>query len=93
MICQYAQEEYAIQKARLDSAYTFQEETITIDGYQFKMLSVEKYNLSYPNNIILIGCSDATREIVYLEFYDFDLDIISSLEDFIIDECGWKYIR
>lgn len=104
LICQYAQEEYEIQKTRLDSVYSFQTETITgdfsncepmveIDGCRFKMLSIKDYGLYYPKNIILIGCSDATREIVYLEFNDIELDYISSLKDFIIDECGWKYIR
>lgn len=104
LICSYTQEDYEIQKARLDTAYTFQTETITddhssyepvvnIDGYQFRMLSCKEYGLFYPKNIVLIGCSDETNEIVYLEFYDSDLDYITSLEDFIRNECGWKYIR
>lgn len=104
LICRYTQDEYEIQKTRLDSVYTFQTETITgdysncepmveIDGYQFRMLSFERYELFYPKNIILIGCSDTAREIVYLEFYDMDLDYISSLKGFVINECGWKYIR
>ncbi len=104
LICQYIQDEYEIQKTRLDSKYTFQTETITdfdsncepmveIDGYQFKMLSIEDYGLYYPKNIVLIGCSDAACEIVYLEFCDIDFDYISSLKDFMIDECGWKYVR
>lgn len=104
LICRYTQEEYEIQKTRLDTAYTFQTETITddysncepmieIDGYQFRMLSNEAYDLYFPKNIVLIGCSDEAREIVYLEFYDLDLDFVYSLKDFITDECGWKYIR
>ncbi len=104
LICRYTQEEYEIQKTRLDTAYTFQTETITddysncepmieIDGYQFRMLSNEAYDLYFPKNIVLIGCSDEAREIVYLEFYDLDLDFVDSLKDFITDECGWKYIR
>ena len=105
LICQYAQEEYELQKAQLDCVYTFQTETIAdrysncepsteIDGYQFRMLSTENYeNYFYPKKILLIGCSDAAREIVYLEFYDGDLDYIPSLKEFIMDECGWKYIR
>ena len=106
LICQYEQEEYENQKNRLDSTYIFQTETITdydsncepmvkIGDYQFKMLSVENYDLYYPKHVVLIGYSDNAREIVYLEFYDIDLDYIPSLKDFIIDEfgCGWKYIR
>lgn len=104
LICQYSQEEYETQKNRLNSVYTFQTETIKdryssceptaeIDGYQFKMLSIEQSEYGYPKNVYLIGYSDAAREIVYLEFYDIDLDYIRSLKEFIIDECGWKYIR
>lgn len=104
LICSYTQEDYELQKARLDTAYIFQTETIMddysnceptieIDGYQFRMLSVERYELYYPKNIFLIGYSDDAREIVYIEFYDSDLDYISSLKDFIMDECSWKYIR
>lgn len=106
LICNYTPEEYAIQKAQLDIQYTFQTEAIideneicepmtAIDGYQFRMLSVDTYeeSLYYPKQIVLIGCSDDARKIVYLLFEDWDLDYLSSLEQFIIDECGWKYIH
>ena len=101
LICSYSQEDYEIQKARLDTTYIFQKEKtgdnfdpmVDIDGYQFRMLSVEEYDLCYPKNVVLIGYSDNTKEIIYLEFYDIDLDYITSLKDFIMDECGWKYIR
>ena len=104
LICSYTPEDYEIQKARLDTEYTFQTEPIIddfsnyepmvdIDGYQFRMLSSKEYNLYYPKNVVLVGCSDDTNEIVYLEFFDIDLDYITSLKDFIMDECGWKYIR
>ena len=104
LICEYDQEEYEAQKKQLDSTYVFQTETITdhdsncepmaqIGDYQFRMLSTQNYELYYPKQVVLIGYSDNAREIVYLEFYDIDLDYIPSLKDFIIDECGWKYIR
>lgn len=104
LICRYAPDEYEIRKAALETEYTFQSETITeyksncepsaeVDGYQFRLLSVEEYNLYYPKELLLIGYSDNAREIVYVAFEDFDLDYISSLEEFIIDECGWEHIR
>ena len=95
LICTYTQEEYAIQKARLDTTYNFQTEKIAveIDGYQFRMLSIDEYDLYYPMNIVLVGYSDDANEIVYIEFYDIDLDYITSLQDFIMNICGWKYIR
>lgn len=106
LICCYTPDEYEIKKAELETDYAFQEEIITgdysncepsveIDGYQFRLLSVDEYKgtIYYPKNLVLIGFSDATKEIVYVVFEDFDLDYISSLKDFITDDCGWKYIR
>lgn len=106
LICRYTPEEYEIQKARLDEEYIFQTETITlydsscepmteIDGYRFRMLSTEAYkeSLYYPKSVILIGYSDEAREIVYIAYYNFDLDYISSLDTFIVEDCGWKYVR
>lgn len=101
LICTYTQEEYAIQKARLDTTYNFQTEktandilpAVEIDGYQFRLLSIDEYDLYYPKEVVLIGYSDDANEIIYLEFYDIDLDYITSLEEFIADECGWKYVR
>ena len=101
LICTYTQDEYAIQKARLDTTYNFQTEkiaddillTVEIDGYQFRMLSIDEYDLYYPKDIVLVGYSDDANEIVYIEFHDIDLDYITSLEEFITDVCGWKYMR
>lgn len=101
LICTYTQEDYELQKAKLDTVYKFQTERtmdgfepmIEIDGYQFQMLSSKEYDLYYPKNMVLIGCSDDANEIVYLEFHNTDLDYITSLQDFIMNICGWKYIR
>ena len=106
LICRYSSDEYEIQKAALESKYAFQTKKITerysewdpsteIDGYCFRLLSLEEYEdiLEFPKIMILIGYSDAAREIVYIEFENIDLDYITSLKDFINNECGWKYVR
>lgn len=104
LICCYTPEAYAAQKAALDEKYVFQTETITenesncepsaqVDGFEFRILSIEEYDLYYPKQVILIGYSDDDYEIVYASYCDWDLDYISSLQNFIISECGWKYIR
>lgn len=73
--------------------------TVEMDGYVFRMLSVTAYEemtgyfQGYPHQVILVGYSDESREIVYLAYEDPDLDTIPSLEEFLQDECGWKYIR
>lgn len=104
LICKYSDEEYLQQKASLEEKYVFQteiikrdeyicESTIEIDGYSFRMLSRTEYEMDYPKDVVLIATNDATREIVYLSFYDQDLDYIDSLEGFILDNCGWEHIR
>lgn len=106
LICRYTPEEYELQKARLNENYIFQSEAITtnsshcepaaeVDGYHFRLLSTEEYKqtLDFPEQLILIGCSDEAREIVYLVYDSMDLDSISSLHNFISDDCSWKYIR
>ena len=66
-----------------------------IDGYIFRMLSFDEYGdeLYFPKHIIFVGYSDESNEIIYGEFNDIELDFIESLEDFIQDDCCWKYIR
>lgn len=109
LVCKYDQAEYDTQKALLSDRYVFQNQTMTyiydswgcepfgeVDGYFFRALSLEgEYGkeLYYPKRLILVGTNDETCEIVYIAFYDFDLDYIESLPEFIEDDCGWKYIR
>ena len=73
------------------------EPSADIDGYHFRLLSCDKYNdiknYNYPKKIIIIGYSDEMNEIVYISYDDSDVDYIQSLENFILDNCGWEYIR
>ena len=65
--------------------------TVELDGYFFRTLSIEEFN--YPKRLMFVATNDETNEIVYLSFYDDDLDYIVSLGDFLSDDCGWKHIR
>ena len=102
LICQYDTEEYIAQKARLDEKYAFQinvmsesgydcEPAVELDGYHFRTLSIEDF--MYPKRLMFVATNDETKEIIYLSFYDDDLDYIISLEEFLLDDCGWKHIR
>ena len=42
---------------------------------------------------ILIVTNDVRREIGYIAFADFDLDVAENLAEFLNDYCGWKHIR
>ncbi|MBE6734948.1 MAG: hypothetical protein E7563_06385 [Ruminococcaceae bacterium] len=104
LICTYSEQDYEEQKTLLNEKYVFEQEKIVdyysncnpvayIDDYTFRVLSIEEYDIYFPKHIYFVGTNDATREIVYISFYDIDLDYIDSIEEFITDECGWKYIR
>ncbi len=107
LICRYNEADYANTKVQIDESYIFQQTPIQyaenicqpsaeINDYTFRMLdnSHTPYQISsYPQFIGLIGTNDRTREIVYMYFYDPDLDYIDSLPDFINESCGWKHIR
>lgn len=100
LICKYDEENYEKQKELLDERYVFQNSDglkawvpTTIDGYLFRMLSKDEYDLYYPKNIVYIATNDETKEIVYMNYYDDDLDYIESSDEFIKNDCGWNYIR
>ena len=105
LICSYDDEEYAFQKALLEERYIYQDEklhngissfdpSVELDGFIFRALSIEgDYDFRYPKQVYLTGYCDQSKEIVYLMFYDIDLDYISSLGEFINDECGWEHVR
>ena len=48
---------------------------------------------SFYKNCILIVTNDVRREIGYIAFSDFDLDVAEDLAVFLNDNCGWKHIR
>ena len=66
-----------------------------IDGFLFRRLADEEdtgmYE-SYPKEVHIVGINDDTHEIVYIDYFDFDLDYISSFDSFVMEDCGWKYI-
>lgn len=107
LICRYDAEEYARQKQQLDETYLFQHETLVsyghpckpteeVDGYQFRVLSTQgEYDphIDYPWYMTLIAYSDEAQEIVYLSYCNTDLDYLTSLSDFLYEECGWQHVR
>ncbi len=109
LICQYSEADYMEEKARLEECYVFQEEpfrhystaqlcepTAEIDGYTFRTLCVEveyKDEIRYPDQLMFVGTNDETQEIVYLATDDPERDYIASLDEYILEICGWKYIR
>lgn len=66
-----------------------------IDGFLFRRLADKEDDdtyESYPKEVHIVATNDDTHEILYIDYYDFDLDYISSFDSFIMEDCGWKYI-
>ena len=107
LICRYGEDAYQQEKARVETAYTFQTQPMEacgytcdgaadLDGYDFRVVAYEEggsWDEYFPKTMYLIATNDATREIVYLSFCDDDLDYIEDLAEFIRNDCGWKHIR
>ena len=107
MICHYGEDAYQQEKARVETAYTFQTQpmeacgytcdaTAELDEYAFRVVAYEEgssWDEYFPKSMFLIATNDTTREIVYLSFCDDDMDYIEDLDEFIRNDCGWKHIR
>lgn len=106
LICQYSEDEYLLQKELLDEKLVFQNEplqaiadetecdpVVKVNGYTFRALSIDRYNLIYPKEFTFIATNDEKNEILYMYFYDIELDYIESMEEFILNDCGFKHIR
>jgi len=95
LILQYDEKSYFSEKEAVNYQYYYDTKTanVLIDNFEFNMLSDEAYSIFYPKDVAFIATNDATHEIAYLRFFDVELDYISDMSNFILNECGWKYIR
>ena len=106
LIVTYDEQTYQEEKDKLDEKYYFQDEPLndwttvpkepefTLGTFYFRFLSEEaywdKHHNNYPQKIYFIGTSDVTNEIAYIEFCDIDLDLINSLQEFLVRYCDWE---
>lgn len=107
LICKYNDNEYSYEKAEAENKYIFQEDGMSawdytcspeasLGEYHFRALSVAgEYDgtINFPKRLVFFGTNDTTQEIIYICFYNDDIDYIEDLAEFLLDNCGWKYIR
>ena len=93
LICTYSPEDYAAMTDNLESNASGDWKPLcTLDGFSFRWSWFEDYNI----NILLTATNDETHEILWAcyDYYDVDdLVDIPDPEEFLLEDCGWKYIR
>ncbi len=96
-ILKYNKDEFEAEKSKIESNYKFystpieNEEAEPIFSYEGFDFRVEISNW-YPKEMNLVGINEATNEIAFITFYDYDLDTIDDYEEFLDYYCGWRYI-
>lgn len=107
LICKYNDNEYSFEKAEMENKYVFQKDDMSawdytcspeasLGEYHFRTLSIMgEYNdaINFPKKLVFVGTNDTTQEIIYICFYNDDIDYIEALPEFLLENCGWKYIR
>ena len=87
----YQEEEYQQQKEAILFSYDFfhpEDEDLSSDceasvaGYTI-LLAKEEYPLDTYKMGLLIGINDTQQKICYLYYYDFDLDVLDDLDEYI----------
>lgn len=102
LVARYEPTEYASQIQAIQANYAFMNEpqgygehfcepAADMGGYHFRMIDAPE--VDYPQLLGFIATNDATKEIVYMSFCDYDLDWIEDLTDFLNEDCGWEHIR
>ncbi len=96
-ILKYNEENFESKKDNIESKYNFysvpvdDEEAEPAFSYEDFSFRVEVSDW-YPKEMNLVGINEATNEIAFITFYDFDLDTIDDYEEFLDYYCGWRYI-
>ena len=104
-MAEYSQEEYENKKAIINDNYQFLDQPIehyrdknidkykipdnhfSMNTYEFRVIA----DLEYPKDFGIIAASDKYKKIVYLYFYDFDLDYIEDMFHFVEEEFNYTW--
>ena len=98
IICGYDEAQYEARVSSLENRYVFQNGSCAdakIGECRFRLLKIDgEYgkSIEYPKRLVIIGEDDEKNEIVYIDFYNDDLDYIDDFEEFIKNELGWELI-
>jgi len=96
-IVKYDKDNFQSKKSDIESNHKFYsvpvddgeaEPVFSYGGFSFRV----ELSDWYPKEMNLVGINEATNEIAFITFYDYDLDTITDFGDFLNDYCGWRYV-
>ena len=96
-IVKYDKDNFESKKSNIESNHKFysvpvdDEEAEPAFSYEDFSFRVEVSDW-YPKEMNLVGINEATNEIAFITFYDYDLDTIDDYKEFLDYYCGWRYI-
>lgn len=96
-IIKYDKDNFQSKKSNIESNHKFYsvpvddeeaEPVFSYEGFSFRV----EISDWYPKEMNLVGINEATNEIAFITFYDYDLDTIDDYEEFLEYYCGWRYV-
>lgn len=96
-IVKYDKDNFESKKSNIESNHKFYsvpvddeeaEPVFSYEGFSFRV----EISDWYPKEMNLVGINEATNEIAFITFYDYDLDTIDDYEEFLEYYCGWRYV-
>ena len=96
-IIKYDKDNFQSKKSNIESNHKFYsvpvddeeaEPVFLYEGFSFRV----EISDWYPKEMNLVGINEATNEIAFITFYDYDLDTIDDYKEFLDYYCGWRYV-
>ena len=96
-IVKYDKDNFESKKSNIESNHQFYsvpvddeeaEPVFLYEGFSFRV----EISDWYPKEMNLVGINEATNEIAFITFYDYDLDTIDDYKEFLDYYCGWRYV-
>lgn len=95
LVLNYTEENFKEEIKKIYLKYNFVDETkenltdfsASVDGYDINIVETEEFFEEYycPKSFLMIGINENTNSILYMYYYDIDLDKIDNLDEFIKD--------
>ena len=108
LVLQYRMDDYELEKEKLLDRYALETDeevvlagstvatTALIGNYEFALLDTDDFydfELDFPLRHMIIGYNDKECKIVYIAYDNETVLTVDSLNEFILEECGFEYAK